>query len=74
MREVLGIVPTTVPMVFPVLLSGSIAFGAPCRARLALVGFRFESHLVTMASVCSDVFADLVGSETYLFTSLRVLE
>ena len=30
-------VPTAVPMVSPVLLGVSIAFGAPCRARLALV-------------------------------------
>ena len=34
----LGIAPTAVPMLSPVLLGVSIAFGAPCRARLALVG------------------------------------
>ena len=33
----LGIAPTAVPMLSPVLLGVSIAFGAPCRARLALV-------------------------------------
>ena len=33
----MGIAPTGVPMLSPVLLSVSTAFGAPCRARLALV-------------------------------------
>ena len=36
-REVLCMVSTTILMLFPVLLNGSVAFGAPCRARLALV-------------------------------------
>ena len=35
-REVLCMVSTTILMLFPVLLNGSVAFGAPCRARLAL--------------------------------------
>ena len=34
---VLGIALTDVPMLSPVLLGVSTAFGAPCRARLALV-------------------------------------
>ena len=33
----LGIVPTTVPVVSLVLLSDSVAFGAPCPAGLALL-------------------------------------
>ena len=38
-REVARIVPTTVPMLSPILLNVFVAFGAPCRARLALVLF-----------------------------------
>ena len=48
MRETVGIVSTAVLMLSPVLLSGSIAFGAPCRARLALVFGVFQLEVDTL--------------------------
>ena len=59
MREVLGIVSAVVPVVSPVLLSGSVAFGAPCPAGLALVIISYGKS-VKAGIISSTIFSDKV--------------